>query len=189
MENTLVILDSEGTTVDVAKVLPVTLSSNCPAYLQKSAWSDALSSITGSRIRTEKKGEEGICHNIRNFTTLITDIVAMTYTSSFLGSLIHAGSGRGEVRAKGIDDVSRGEFSERESYTTWAKLLGELALKSWWTDLNMLANWLKSKRSDLSFSAKSLKLLRGKQKFSFIKRVDKGRITTVKDLESWHFER
>ena len=37
IENTLVILESEGTTVDVAKVLPVTLSSNCPAYLQKSA--------------------------------------------------------------------------------------------------------------------------------------------------------
>ena len=28
-----------------------------------------------------------------------------------------------------------------------------------------------------------------KQKFSFIKRVDKGWITTVKDLESWRFER
>ena len=42
----------------------------------------------------------------------------MSYTSSFLGSLIHAGSGGGEVRAKGIDDVSRGEFLERESYTT-----------------------------------------------------------------------
>ena len=30
---------------------------------------------------------------------------------------------------------------------------------------------------------------RSKQKFGFIKRVDKGWITTVKDLESWHFER
>ena len=28
-----------------------------------------------------------------------------------------------------------------------------------------------------------------KQKFDFIKRVDKGWITTVKDLESWRFER
>ena len=28
-----------------------------------------------------------------------------------------------------------------------------------------------------------------KQKFGFIKRVDKGWITTVKDLESWRFER
>ena len=28
-----------------------------------------------------------------------------------------------------------------------------------------------------------------KQKFGFIKRVDKGEITTVKDLESWRFER
>ena len=28
-----------------------------------------------------------------------------------------------------------------------------------------------------------------KQKFSFIKRVDSGWITTVKDLESWRFER
>jgi len=27
------------------------------------------------------------------------------------------------------------------------------------------------------------------QKFGFIKRVDKGEITTVKDLESWRFER
>jgi len=26
-------------------------------------------------------------------------------------------------------------------------------------------------------------------KLGFIKRVDKGRITTVKDLESWRFER
>ena len=32
-------------------------------------------------------------------------------------------------------------------------------------------------------------LLRLKQKFGFIKRVDKGEITTVKDLESWRFER
>ena len=30
---------------------------------------------------------------------------------------------------------------------------------------------------------------RWKQKFGFIKRVDKGWITTVKDLESWRFER
>ena len=30
---------------------------------------------------------------------------------------------------------------------------------------------------------------RWKQKFGFIKRVDKGRNTTVKDLESWCFER
>ena len=30
---------------------------------------------------------------------------------------------------------------------------------------------------------------RSKQKFGFIKRVDKGEITTVKDLESWRFER
>ena len=28
-----------------------------------------------------------------------------------------------------------------------------------------------------------------KQKFGFIKRVDKGWITTVKDLERWRFER
>ena len=28
-----------------------------------------------------------------------------------------------------------------------------------------------------------------KQKFGFIKRIDKGWITTVKDLESWRFER
>ena len=28
-----------------------------------------------------------------------------------------------------------------------------------------------------------------KWKFSFIKRVDEGCITTVKDLESWRFER
>mgnify|MGYP006964558251 CR=1 FL=1 len=31
--------------------------------------------------------------------------------------------------------------------------------------------------------------LRYKYKFGFIKRVDKCRITTVKDLESWRFER
>ena len=30
---------------------------------------------------------------------------------------------------------------------------------------------------------------RSKQKFGFIKRVDKGWITTVTDLESWRFER
>ena len=30
---------------------------------------------------------------------------------------------------------------------------------------------------------------RSKQKFGFIKRVDKGWITTVKDLETWRFER
>ena len=30
---------------------------------------------------------------------------------------------------------------------------------------------------------------RSKQKFGFIKRVDKGWISTVKDLESWRFER
>ena len=30
---------------------------------------------------------------------------------------------------------------------------------------------------------------RSKQKFGFIKRVDKGWITTVKDLERWRFER
>ena len=30
---------------------------------------------------------------------------------------------------------------------------------------------------------------RSKQKFGFIKRVDKVEITTVKDLESWRFER
>ena len=30
---------------------------------------------------------------------------------------------------------------------------------------------------------------RSKQKFGFIKWVDKGEITTVKDLESWRFER
>ena len=30
---------------------------------------------------------------------------------------------------------------------------------------------------------------RSKRKFGFIKRVDKGWITTVKDLESWRFER
>ena len=30
---------------------------------------------------------------------------------------------------------------------------------------------------------------RSKQKYGFIKRVDKGLITTVKDLESWRFER
>ena len=30
---------------------------------------------------------------------------------------------------------------------------------------------------------------RWKQKFGFIKQVDKGWITTVKDLESWRFER
>ena len=30
---------------------------------------------------------------------------------------------------------------------------------------------------------------RSKQKFGFIKRVDKCWITTVKDLESWRFER
>ena len=30
---------------------------------------------------------------------------------------------------------------------------------------------------------------RSKQKFGFIKRVDKGEITTVKDFESWRFER
>ena len=27
------------------------------------------------------------------------------------------------------------------------------------------------------------------RKVGFIKRVDKGRITTVSDLESWHFDR
>ena len=32
-------------------------------------------------------------------------------------------------------------------------------------------------------------LLHQKEKFDFIKRVDKGWITTVKDLESWRFER
>ena len=31
-------------------------------------------------------------------------------------------------------------------------------------------------------------ILSVKQKFGFIKRVDKGCITTVKDLESWRFE-
>ena len=30
---------------------------------------------------------------------------------------------------------------------------------------------------------------RSKQKFGFIKRVDKSEITTVKDLESWRFKR
>ena len=30
---------------------------------------------------------------------------------------------------------------------------------------------------------------RSRQKFGFIKQVDKGWITTVKDLESWRFER
>ena len=30
---------------------------------------------------------------------------------------------------------------------------------------------------------------RSKQKFVFFKRVDKGWVTTVKDLESWRFER
>ena len=35
----------------------------------------------------------------------------------------------------------------------------------------------------------ALTILELKEKFSFIKRVDKGWITTVKDLESWRFER
>ena len=33
------------------------------------------------------------------------------------------------------------------------------------------------------------RLHKKEQKFGFIKRVDKGWITTVKDLESWRFER
>ena len=37
--------------------------------------------------------------------------------------------------------------------------------------------------------ALALPLGRSKQKFGFIKRVDKGWITTVKDLENWRFER
>ena len=50
--HTLVILDRDGTAVEVASDLPVTLSSSSAAYLQNRAWSDALSSITGSRIKT-----------------------------------------------------------------------------------------------------------------------------------------
>ena len=40
------------------------------------------------------------------------------------------------------------------------------------------------------YSVKKHKIAnRSKQKLSFIKRVDKGWIATVKDLESWRFER
>ena len=53
--NTLVILDRDGTAVEVASDLPVTLSNSSAACLQNMAWSDALSSITGSRMRTEYK--------------------------------------------------------------------------------------------------------------------------------------
>ena len=41
--------------------------------------------------------------------------------------------------------------------------------------------------SESSGSVSQLKIQ--KQKFGFIKRVDEGWITTVKDLESWRFER
>ena len=52
---TLVILDKDGTADEVASDLPVTLSRRSAAYLQNCAWSAALSSITGSLIRTLTK--------------------------------------------------------------------------------------------------------------------------------------
>jgi len=52
---------------------------------------------------------------------------------------------------------------------------------------------LKSKRKKIELQATVLscfaRLRLRKIKFGFIKRVDKGWITTVKDLESWRFER
>ena len=49
------ILDKDGTADEVASDLPVTLSRRSAAYLQNCAWSAALSSITGSLIRTLTK--------------------------------------------------------------------------------------------------------------------------------------
>ena len=46
---------------------------------------------------------------------------------------------------------------------------------------------LKSEISPVTFLDK--RFLKTPQKIGFIKRVDKGWITTVKDLESWRFER
>ena len=40
--------------MEVASDLPVTLSNSSAAYLQNSAWSEALSSMTGSRIKTKQ---------------------------------------------------------------------------------------------------------------------------------------
>ena len=58
LHHTLVILDRDGTAVEVASDLPVTLSNSSAAYLQNSAWSEALSSMTGSRIKTKHNKKE-----------------------------------------------------------------------------------------------------------------------------------
>ena len=44
--------------MEVASDLPVTLSNSSAAYLQNSAWSEALSSMTGSRIKTKQNENE-----------------------------------------------------------------------------------------------------------------------------------
>ena len=44
-------------------------------------------------------------------------------------------------------------------------------------------------QSSLSFLSIDFAMEMLNQKFGFIKRVDKGWFTTVKDLESWRFER
>ena len=58
LHHTLVILERDGTAVEVANDLPVTLSNSSAAYLQNSAWSAALSSMTGSRIKTKDNNNE-----------------------------------------------------------------------------------------------------------------------------------
>ena len=58
LHHTLVILERDGTAVEVANDLPVTLSNSSAAYLQNSAWSAALSSMTGSRIKTKHNNNE-----------------------------------------------------------------------------------------------------------------------------------
>ena len=56
-------------------------------------------------------------------------------------------------------------------------------LWSWWED-NKQIKFLVSKETVVL-----RRWERSKQKFGFIKRVDKGEITTLKDLETWRFER
>ena len=56
--------------------------------------------------------------------------------------------------------------------------------QGWQLQLNILHKFLVSKETVVL-----RRWERSKQKFGFIKWVDKGEITTVKDLESWRFER
>ena len=74
----------------------------------------------------------------------------------------------------------------------------ETKTKIWFYQTSILRSWSQTIAEDrtMFYLLRSSAIVcnpaiiwKPKQKFGFIKRVDKGWITTVKDLESWRFER